>query len=182
MGFHTFDPAQTDRLEDPSRFRFCSREELLQYLPRGKTLLDVGSGTGFYTTELAPFFEQVYALDLQPEMHRQYRERGVPENVSLLTADGGSIPLKSDSVDATVSTMTYHEAASEKSLTALYRVMSPDGIVVVVDWSRAGNGDSGPPRDERYDAATAAQAFTDAGFTVEHATERSETFQLVAHV
>jgi hypothetical protein len=33
MGFHTFDPAETERLEDPTRFRFCSREELLGALP-----------------------------------------------------------------------------------------------------------------------------------------------------
>ncbi len=180
MGFHTFDPAQTDRLEDPSRFRFCSREELLQYLPRGETVLDIGSGTGVYTTELAPFFAQVYALDVQPEMHEQYRERGVPENVRLVTADAGSIPLAPDRVDGAFSTMTYHESASEDALASLSRVLVPGGSVVIVDWSRAGNGEAGPPRDERYDAETAAQAFADAGFTIEHATERSETFHLVA--
>lgn len=182
MGFHTFDPEKTDRLEDPARFRFCSREELLQYLPDGGTLLDIGSGTGVYTTELAPFFERVYALDLQPAMHRQYRERGVPENVSLLSADAGAIPLTSDCVDGAFSTMTYHESASEDALLSLARVLAPGGSVVVVDWSRAGNGEAGPPRDERYDAATAAQALADAGFAVDHATERSETFHLVAHV
>ncbi|MFB6293943.1 MAG: SAM-dependent methyltransferase, partial [Halonotius sp.] len=29
MGFHTFDPSMADRLDDESRYRFCSREELL---------------------------------------------------------------------------------------------------------------------------------------------------------
>jgi len=82
MGFHTFDPAKADRLEDPSRYRFCSREELVGALD-GETshLVDLGSGTGFYTRELAPFVDRISAVDIQPAMHELFSKNGVPANV-----------------------------------------------------------------------------------------------------
>lgn len=182
MGFHTFDPAETDRLEDPTRFRFCSREELLQQLPREPSarILDIGSGTGFYTNELAPFVGHIYGLDLQPEMNRKYREQGVPENVSLVTADAEELPFQSRSFDGVVSTMTFHESTTEQSIAELYRVLNESGRVVVVDWSRDGRGESGPPVAERFTASTAEEMLTAAGFEVQVESERSETFMIVA--
>jgi len=181
MGFHTFDPDNYDRLEDPTRFRFCSREELLQYLPRGDgPVLDHGSGTGFYTDELAPFLESVVAFDLQPAMHARYRERGVPENVSRVTGDAETLPFVDGTVAAAVSTMTFHETASDRALAELSRVLAPDAPAVIVDWSRDGRGEDGPPIEERYDVLEAADLLTSAGFTVRIAAERSETFLAVA--
>ena len=182
MGFHTFDPGETDRLEDPSRFRFCSREELLQELPRdgSETILDVGSGTGFYADELAPFVGRLVGLDLQPAMHHQYRTRGVPENVSLVTGEAGSLPLATDTVDGIVSTMTYHESSTEDSASELARILVPDGVYVAVDWSSEGRGASGPPRSERFNAAQASERLAAGGLVVDRAVERSETFLIVA--
>jgi SAM-dependent methyltransferase len=180
MGFHTFDPDGADRLEGEHRFRFCSREELLQYLPREGTVLDLGSGTGFYTDEVAPFVERVLAADLQPAMHGRYREKGVPDNVSLLTVGADPLALADDSVDGAFSTMTFHETTTEASLADLARALAPGAPFVVVDWSRRGRGEAGPPIDERFDADRARELLAGAGLAVEHATERSETFHAVA--
>ncbi len=182
MGFHTFDPAMADRLTDVSRFRFCSREELLGELgvDTGGHLIDLGSGTGFYTSELAPFFDRVSAVDIQAEMHDLYREDGVPDHVALVESSTDSLPLADRSADAAVSTMTAHELPLKATLAELARVLRPDSPVVVVDWSNAGRGEAGPPRDERHDAAHVSEAFTDAGFIVTRATERGETFLLRA--
>ena len=182
MGFHTFDPANTERLEDPTRFRFCSREELLQYLPREQeaTVVDVGSGTGYYTDEIAPFVGRVVGFDLQSEMHLQYRDRGVPENVELVTGEAGFLPFADGAVDGAFSTMTFHETSTNESAAELYRVLAPGAPLVVVDWSAAGDGRAGPPRAERYDASMARERLSGTGFDIDHATERTETFHLVA--
>ena len=118
MGFHTFDADRADRLEDATRFRFCSREELLEPLPRGAdaTVVDLGSGTGFYTDEIAPFVGHVLALDVQRAMHSKYREKGIPANVSLVTAEAESLPVATGAVDGAFSTMTFHESTTEESL------------------------------------------------------------------
>jgi ubiquinone/menaquinone biosynthesis C-methylase UbiE len=181
MGFHTFDPAETDRLADPTRFRFCSREELLQWLPTGRAqhILDLGSGTGFYTDEIAPSVGHVTAVDLQAVMHDQYRERGLPDNVSPVTADAGRLPFDAATFDGAFSTMTFHESATEQSVADLFRVLVPGGRAVIVDWSADGNGDAGPPRSERYDLDRARVFLTEAGFDIVTAATRSETFALV---
>ena len=182
MGFHTFDADRADRLEDATRFRFCSREELLEPLPReDATVLDLGSGTGFYTDEIAPFVGRVLALDVQQEMHDRYGEKGIPSNVSPVTANAESLPFDSGAVDGAVSTMTFHESTTLESLAELARVLTDGGTFVVVDWSREGTEDSGPPVDERFSGERARELLGEAGFTVESTVERSETFRVVAH-
>jgi ubiquinone/menaquinone biosynthesis C-methylase UbiE len=182
MGFHTFDVGRADALEDESRFRFCSREELLGLLGanREQVLLDLGSGTGFYTRELAPHVGRVYAVDVQQAMGARHRAEGVPENVHLVTGAADALPLVTDAVDAAYSTMTFHEFAGESSLAELARVVAPGGRLVTVDWSRTGDGEAGPPREERFGLGRAIELLADAGFAVERATDRAETFVCTA--
>jgi ubiquinone/menaquinone biosynthesis C-methylase UbiE len=182
VGFHTFDADEAERLDEASRFRFCSREELLEPLLQGEhgTVVDLGSGIGFYTDEVAPFVGWVHAVDIQPEMHDHYRERGLPGNVSLTAAAADDLPFGADTLDGAFSTMTFHESTTEASMAELARVLAPGGRVVVVDWSARGRTEAGPPLDERYDAAAARAFFERAGFDVELARERSETFRVVA--
>jgi ubiquinone/menaquinone biosynthesis C-methylase UbiE len=183
MGFHTFDSARADSLEDATRFRFCSREELLEPLPRGDdaTVVDLGSGTGFYTDEIAPFVGNLLALDVQREMHGKYQEKGIPETVSPVTADAESLPFARNVLDGAFSTMTFHESTTDTSLAELHRVLVDGGTFVVVDWSGEGNEEAGPPVAERFSASRAQELLAAAGFTVESAVERSETFRVVAH-
>lgn len=205
MGFHTFDPEKAAKLEDAGeRYRYCSREELLGALaPEADwDVADLGSGTGFYTDDVAPHVAHVHAVDVQDVMHDAYREKhaptggsernertrrdatrepnGIPDNVDLVTADVADLPLDDASLDGAVSTMTFHEFASEDSLAELARVLRDGARLAVVDWSAAGDGVDGPPVDERYDATDADSLLTAAGFTVERADERVETFAVTA--
>jgi ubiquinone/menaquinone biosynthesis C-methylase UbiE len=184
MGFHTYPIERAPELEDPSRYRYLSREELLGAIsPDGdETVVDLGSGTGFYTDDIAPFVARVHAVDLQSGMHDRYRAKGLPENVSLVTADVADLPLPDGACDAAVTTMTYHEFQSPEALAEVRRVLRPGGRFVVADWSAAGTGEDGPSTAERYDLATASDQLRDAGFSIERAAERPETFLLVAVV
>jgi len=182
MGFHTFDADRADNLEDAQhRYRFLSAEELLWALsPDGEeTVADLGSGTGFYTDDVAPAVGRVSAVDVQDAMHDYYREKGVPENVDLVTSGVDDLPLDTDSLDAAFSTMTYHEFASEQALREISRVLEPRGTLVVVDWTAAGSGAHGPPLDERFSLAEAADAIRQHGFEIEFEAERPETFLLI---
>ncbi|SEO82304.1 Methyltransferase domain-containing protein [Halogranum amylolyticum] len=182
MGFHTFDVDRAADLEDPSRYRFCSREELLSLLALDSSTVvaDLGSGTGFYTDDVAPYVDTCYAVDVQSEMHDLYREKGLPENVETVTANVDDLPLDDGALDAAFSTMTYHEYASDESLAELHRVLRPGGRLVTVDWSADGEGEDGPPRAERFSLGDAVSTLGDAGFTVTHAETRRETFVCVA--
>ena len=181
MGFHTFDVSRADRLEDDSRYRYVSVDELLALFdPEGSVVADLGSGTGFYTDDVAPYAERVYAVDVQPEMHDYYREKGAPENVEFVTAEVADLPFEDDSLDAVFSTMTFHEFGGEAALAEVARVLVDGGRFGVADWTADGRGEAGPPMDERYALADAV-AFVEAmGLTVEHGRERRETFVLRA--
>ncbi|ERG94875.1 class I SAM-dependent methyltransferase [Haloquadratum walsbyi] len=182
MGHHTFDIERADALEDPGRYEYCSREELLAALDIGPTtdtdavIADIGSGTGFYTDAVAPCADLVYAVDVQSGMHDRYRTKGHPANVSFVTAEASSLPIESNKLDAAFSTMTYHEFADPDALSELARVIRPGGRIVTVDWSKCGSGESGPPRSERYELADAVRESAAAGFTTVDATSRIETF------
>ncbi|MFC6906334.1 class I SAM-dependent methyltransferase [Halalkalicoccus tibetensis] len=182
MGFHTYPVERATSLEDPSRYRYCSREELLGLLALDgtETVVDLGSGTGFYTDDVAPFADRVHAVDLQAEMHEIYREKGLPANVTPVTADVADLPFEDDECDAAVTTMTYHEFYSEAALAEVRRVLASGGRFVVVDWSAAGAGEDGPPTEERYDLAAATEQLVAAGFEVGFSDERPETFAVVA--
>jgi ubiquinone/menaquinone biosynthesis C-methylase UbiE len=182
MGFHTFDIERAAELEDESRYRFCSREDLLSLLgPHEEmTVADLGSGTGFYADDVAPHVGTLYAVDMQEEMHEYYREKGLPENVETVTAPVDDISLADDALDAAFSVDTYHEYHNEESLAELARVVRPGGRVVTIDWSARGDRVAGPPLDERFALDDAVEQFADAGFTIENATDRAETYVCVA--
>jgi ubiquinone/menaquinone biosynthesis C-methylase UbiE len=183
MGFHTFDAERADRLEDAARrYRYLSREELLAALSvtGDAVVADLGSGTGFYTDDVAPHVKTVYAVDVQSAMHDRYREKGLPGNVETVTSDIESLPLEADQLDAAFSTMTYHEFASPDAIEQVARAVRPGGRFVIADWSADGDGDAGPPMDERYAARNAVEALREAGFEIHRETTRRETFLLVA--
>ncbi len=182
MGFHTFPVERADKLEDPSRYRFCSREELLEMIaPNAEDVVaDLGSGTGFYSRDIAPFVDTVYAVDVQEEMHEYHREVGVAAGVELVTAGVDALPFEDDELDAAFSTMTHHEYATDETMTELARVIRPDGRLVTVDWSANGTGEDGPDVDERFGVDDVVAQLEDSDFIVDRVHDRPETLAVVA--
>jgi len=198
MGFHTYDSDRADGLEDESRFRYLSVDELLALFDpapadadRDAHVADLGSGTGFYTDEVAPYVERLYAVDSQRVMHDYYREKGAPANVEFVTAEIADLPFADGELDGAFSTMTYHEFADvaavdggspgdDAALAELARVLAPGARLGVGDWTRNGEGREGPARDQRFALADAVSALEANGFTVERADERRETFAVGA--
>ncbi|MFP8889189.1 class I SAM-dependent methyltransferase [Natrialbaceae archaeon A-CW2] len=197
-GFHTFPVERADALEDPSRYRYCSREELISMLDiegqDGPTVADLGSGTGFYTDDVAPFTGTCYAVDVQSAMHDAYREKGLPENVECVTSGIDSLPFPDDHLDGAFSTMTYHEFSDpairsfegttdsfhDEALAELARVIRPGGRLVTVDWSADGQGEDGPSVDERFSISDVRRGLESAGFEVIREDDRPETLAIVA--
>lgn len=182
MGFHTYPVERAEALDDPSRYRFCSREELLELLAPDPDdgVADLGSGTGFYADDVAPFVGRLYAVDVQSAMHDRYREKGVPETVEPVTAPVTTLPFADDALDGAYSIMTHHEYAGSDAFAELARVLEPGTRLVTVDWSADGSGESGPSLDERFDLADATSQFEAAGFDIEVVRDRPETFAVVA--
>jgi hypothetical protein len=58
--------------------------------------------------------------------------------------------------------------------------MAPGARLGVADWTATGAGERGPPITERFDAERACDGLSEAGFTIERAEDRRETFVLSA--
>ena len=163
-------PASFERLDDLSRLqRQVSEAELTRLLAlRGdEDVLDLGSGTGFYTDRIAALTAgMVYALDLDPAMHDHYRARGLPANVRLVLGDMTALSvsktaqgeaLRGESVDVACTIATWHEIEGRLDLPGVAQVLRPGGRLLVIDWRRdVESWENGPPIAERSTAAEVA--------------------------
>ena len=177
MADHIIDPDKAAQLEDPARYRYVSREELCSPLSPDDTVMDIGSGTGFFTDDIAAYVSTVYAVDMQPAMHSFYRDKGVPDNVELVEARASD--LDQTSVDAITAIFSLHEIDIEASLERFTDLVTDEGKLIIYDWSKHGSADDGPPLDKRYTAATASDIIS-SYFTVEATEERIDTFKIIA--
>lgn len=182
MGFHTFPVERAGALDDPVRYRFCSREELLELLDPTPTdrVADLGSGTGFFSVEVAPFVGSLLAVDLQAAMHQRFREKGLPPNTNLVTSGISGLPFGDDVLDLAFSVDTHHEYHSEAAMEELARAIRPGGRLVTIDWSGTGSGEDGPPLEERYEPEEIVAQLESVGFDIIEQRERPETVAIAA--
>jgi trans-aconitate 2-methyltransferase len=132
---HDWDGATYDRVAHPMT-RWGSN--VLDRLPlRGdETVLDAGCGSGRVTEQLAERLPggHVIALDASPSMVDAARDRlsRFGDRVAYAVADlGRDLPLEAASVDAILSTATFHWVADHDALFRnLARVVRPGGGLV----------------------------------------------------
>ncbi len=120
--------------------------ELLAITP-GKTVADIGAGSGWFTVRAARKVTQtgkVYAVDINPAAIRYVQERAKKENLPNITTVSGSADnprLPPDSVDAVLLLKTYHEVAEPVALMRnLHSSLRPGARIGIID--RNGNGEN----------------------------------------
>jgi SAM-dependent methyltransferase len=150
-------PGRVQRLNDVGRLQTqVSEQDLARLLDlRGsEDVIDLGSGTGFYTDRIAALTRgTIYALELLSEMHDHYRKRGLPDNVRLIQGDITALQatLPPATVDVACTIATWHEIEGRLDLPGLLAILRPGGWLVVIDWRKdADSWDSGPPEQIRF--------------------------------
>ena len=104
----------------------------------GETVLEVGPGTGDYTTEVAGWIRPggtLHVFDIQQEMldHtlRRVHERGL-DNVVAARGDARELPYSDDTFDAVYLVTVLGEIPDQdRALAELARVLKPGGRLVV---------------------------------------------------
>jgi ubiquinone/menaquinone biosynthesis C-methylase UbiE len=101
------------------------------------SVLDVGTGTGFIASGLAPQSRTVIAVDNSPAMLAVARNNFAAlgaRNVIIVEAELESLPLSDGGVDAAVANMVLHHAPDPAAmLTEMARVVRPGGMVAIAD-------------------------------------------------
>lgn len=109
----------------------------------GRTVIDLGAGTGKFTRYLLKTGAQVIAV----EPVREMRAKIVQAQPNVVTYDGTatSLPLPDDSIDAVTCAQAFHWFATGQALAEIRRVLKPGGKLGLiwnvrdesVDWIKA---------------------------------------------
>lgn len=108
-------------------------------LRAGKTVLDLGAGTGKFTARLTATGADVIAVEPVDAMRAELTRLNPGVDARAGTAD--AIPLDDASVDAVVCAQSFHWFASQAAVAEIHRVLKPGGMFGLI-WN---------VRDERVD-------------------------------
>ncbi len=135
---------------------------------KGMKVLEVGCGSGAYTTYVARAVGPegtVYALDIQPGMLEQLKKKlARPENADIrnvrpVEASAYDIPLEDGSLDLAYTIAVLQEIPDRaKALAEIRRVLKPGGIMAVTEFL---------PDPDYPLKSTVVRQLTDAGFLLE---------------
>jgi len=129
---------------------------------RGRTMLDIGCGTGFHLPTWAASAHRVIGVEPHAPLESLARRRTKKlANVSVLAGTAQSLPVPDSSVDVAHARWAYFFGpGSEPGLLELDRVMRRGGTAVVIDndptrstfggWFRRGYPDIDPVAVERF--------------------------------
>jgi SAM-dependent methyltransferase len=103
------------------------------HLRPGRTVVDVGAGTGKLTRELVASGAEVVAVEPVPGM-RDVLERAVP-GAHALDGTAEALPLADQSVDAITVAQAFHWFDVPRTLAEFHRVLRPGGRFALI-WNR----------------------------------------------
>lgn len=103
---------------------------------RGRTVLDVGCGSGLQTVQFAPRAKHVLAIDIAGGLMRKVQEKLTLQgltNVTLIQGDATQIPLQDASVDfvSAYGDVIGHIPEYARAIAEMARVCRPGGTVTI---------------------------------------------------
>ena len=144
-----------------------SREDMQGNLPRalsqiadfsGKTVIELGAGTGRVTRILAPLAGRVLAFDRSPQMlerARAYLSVEIRRNVLLAEADNLAVPLPDSSAEILVEGWSFGHSvsreggdwkkAAEEVVAESLRLVKPGGALILIETLGTGCRTPHPP-------------------------------------
>jgi SAM-dependent methyltransferase len=123
--------AQADWINRPNIFA----EQVIEFLPSGGTLLDLGAGQGQDSRFFAGKGFKVTSLDLSEEAEEKALQKLSPELKVLITVSqhdiSQSLPLKDESFNVVYAHLSLHyfdTVTTDRIMQEIHRVLKPNGI------------------------------------------------------
>ena len=115
-----------------ARLQRFSGKHLMPWLPNRNdlTVLDLGSGTGFFTDLLAGSYQHVIGLDFSKKM-LNFAAENRNKNISWIEADAHKIPLQDNSIDFIYSNLVIQWCEPlDVAIDEMLRVLKPGGLII----------------------------------------------------
>lgn len=159
-----------ERFESPERDAYQKPEIVLEYLGdlKGKKIMDIGAGSGYFSMKLADKGAQVIAADVSDEFQTVLKKRieeNNLENIELRKIPYDSPNLADAEVDMVLIVNTYHHIENRSDYFAkVKKGIKPDGELVVIDYFNR-ELPVGPPVNHKVSLETVKKELAAAGYT-----------------
>jgi ubiquinone/menaquinone biosynthesis C-methylase UbiE len=143
-----------ERFESPERDAYQMPEQVLNTLGdlKGKTIIDIGAGSGYFSVKLAKHAGQVIAADVSKEFQEFLKQRIKKENInniSLRLLPFDSPELKDGEVDLVFISNTYHHIDHRPLYFSLVKKgIKSGGSLVIIDYVKS-DIPVGPPIEHK---------------------------------
>jgi ubiquinone/menaquinone biosynthesis C-methylase UbiE len=143
-----------ERFESPERDAYQMPEQVLNTLGdlKGKTIMDIGAGSGYFSVKLAKHAGQVIAADVSKEFQEFLKQRIKKENInniSLRLLPFDSPELKDGEVDLVFISNTYHHIDHRPRYFSLVKKgIKSGGSLVIIDYVKS-DIPVGPPIEHK---------------------------------
>jgi cyclopropane fatty-acyl-phospholipid synthase-like methyltransferase len=157
--------------ESPERDAYQQPEKVLEYLGslNGKTVMDIGAGSGYFSVKLANKGAKVIAADVNDEFQEHIKKRIQEqslENIELRKIPFDGPALAKNEVDMVLIVNTYHHIDNRTDYFAqVLNGLKVGGELVVVDFFKIEDMPVGPPMHHKISMDGVVSELKIAGFT-----------------
>lgn len=143
-----------ERFESPERDAYQKPEKVLKYLGNidGKTVMDIGAGSGYFSVKLAEKGAQVIAADVNDEFLAHVRKRveeNAIENIEVRKIEYDNPLLESKETDLVLLVNTYHHINKRPTYFGeVKQGIKDNGSLVIIDFFKS-ETPVGPPTNHK---------------------------------
>jgi ubiquinone/menaquinone biosynthesis C-methylase UbiE len=160
------------RFEDPARAEWQKPEKTIASLGPldGKTVADIGAGTGYFAFPIARKAAKVIAIDIDQRfldyIEQKKQRQKVGGNIETRLTAPDSPGLKTREADMVIIVDTYHHIEERvEYLKKLKKCLREDGVLVIIDFKKVETS-PGPPVELRLAEEQVESELKSAGFTL----------------
>lgn len=161
-----------ERFESPKRDTYQQPQKVMDYLGdvRGKKVMDIGAGTGYFSFKLADAGASVIAADVDDQFQRYIGDKKNKlgysvDQVSLRKIPRNSPSLATGEVDIVLMVNTYHHIEDRVPYFALVRSgLKSGGSLIVIDFFKK-DVPVGPPAEMKIASSQVMSELKEAGFS-----------------
>jgi ubiquinone/menaquinone biosynthesis C-methylase UbiE len=173
------------RFENPARAKWQKPEKVIAGLGplAGRTVADIGAGTGYFAFRIAKKADKVIAIDIDERFLRYIEDkkkaRKLAPNIETRRTALDSPGLKKAEADVVLIVDTFHHIEDRvKYLKKLKKGLRKDGVVVIVDFKKE-QTPQGPPLELRLGEQQVEAELKAAGFSLVTTDRTSLAYQYI---